>query len=71
MKLCSAAQFRCRACNLRFRSRQIRASLAEHSGEWLAKVRDPASGFISLRSTVTDIKGDSTVETINRAYGVS
>ena len=45
--------------------------LAEHSGEWLAKVRDPASGFISLRSTVTDIKGDSTVETINRAYGVS
>jgi hypothetical protein len=37
---------------------------------WLAKVRDPASGFVSLRSTVTDIKGDRTVETINRAYGI-
>jgi hypothetical protein len=44
--------------------------LAAHGGEWLAKVRDPASGFVSLRSTVTDIKGDSTVETINRAYGI-
>jgi hypothetical protein len=44
--------------------------LAGSGSEWLAKVRHPASGFISLRSTVTDIKGDSTVETINRAYGV-
>jgi len=44
--------------------------LAGQGGDWTAKVRDPASGFISLRSTVTDIKGDSTVETINRAYGV-
>ena len=47
-----------------------RARLVGSGGEWVAKVRDPASGFISLRSTVTDIKGDSTVETINRAYSV-
>ena len=40
-------------------------------GYWLATVHDPASGFVSLRCTVTDVKGNSTVETIVRAYGVS
>jgi hypothetical protein len=37
---------------------------------WLASVRDPAAGFVDLRSTVTDLRGNSTVETIYRAYGI-
>lgn len=37
----------------------------------LASVQDPASGFVSLRSTVTDVQGNSTVETIVRAYAIS
>ena len=44
--------------------------LTGHGSRWLAKVRDPASGFVSLRTTVTDINGDSSVETINRAYRI-
>jgi hypothetical protein len=42
-----------------------------HRTFWLAQVPDPASGYVALRSIVTDIKGDSTVETIYRAYGIS
>jgi len=38
---------------------------------WLARVRAVAPGFISLRSIVTDVRGDRTVETISRAYGIS
>jgi hypothetical protein len=42
-----------------------------HSGRsWLASVHDPASGYVSLRSTVIDTAGNSTVETIYRAYRV-
>ncbi|HET7015064.1 MAG TPA: hypothetical protein VFI65_14200 [Streptosporangiaceae bacterium] len=37
----------------------------------LARVKDPSAGFVTLRITVTDIHGDSTVETIDRAYGIS
>lgn len=36
---------------------------------WTAYVRDPASGFVSLRSEVTDTHGDTSTETIYRAYG--
>jgi hypothetical protein len=41
------------------------------SGYWTVVIPDPASGYVSLRSTVTDVRGDSTVETIYRAFGVS
>jgi hypothetical protein len=38
---------------------------------WTALIADPASGYVSLRSTVADVHGDRTVETIYRAYGIS
>lgn len=38
---------------------------------WLAEVHNPFSCFVSLRSIVTDVKGDRTVETIYRAYEVT
>jgi hypothetical protein len=42
-----------------------------HGSYWLAHVPAPASGaFVSLRSIVTDVHGDSTTETIIRAYRV-
>lgn len=40
------------------------------AGGWLAKVPNPFSGFVSLRSIVTDVRGDRTVETVYRAYEV-
>jgi hypothetical protein len=46
-------------------------ALAVHGRDWLARIADPASGFVSLRSTVTDVRGNSTVETIYQAYGIS
>lgn len=39
-------------------------------GYWAVTISDPAGGYVSLRARVTDVKGDSTVETIYRAYGV-
>jgi hypothetical protein len=47
-------------------------SAAPHSGGyWLAHVNDPAfDGYVSLRSVVTDVHGNSTTETIIRAYRV-
>jgi hypothetical protein len=38
---------------------------------WLANVRDPATGFVALRSIVTDVHGDRSVETIYRAYAIA
>lgn len=45
-------------------------SLVRHGSYWLAEIPDPATGFVSLRATVTDVQGDATVETVHRAYGV-
>ena len=42
-----------------------------HGTSWQATVTDPSGGYIALRSTVTDSAGDSTTETIYRAYAVS
>ncbi len=39
-------------------------------GYWRATVHDPAAGFVSLRSVVTDVHGDRTTQTIYRAYAV-
>jgi hypothetical protein len=48
----------------------LSASVRARRGYWLVTV--PSSGIaVSLRSTVTDVKGNSTVETIYNAYGVS
>lgn len=41
-----------------------------HGTSWHATVQDPASGFVSLRSTVTDSAGDRSTETIYRAYSI-
>jgi hypothetical protein len=38
---------------------------------WIARIPDPVNGQVSLRSTVTDVHGDSTTETIYQAYGIS
>ncbi|MEV5705314.1 S8 family peptidase [Actinoallomurus sp. NPDC052274] len=38
---------------------------------WIAKVSAPASGYVSLRATVTDQAGDSADQTVIRAYAVS
>jgi len=46
-------------------------SVTPHAGYWLAQVHDSASGYVSLRSVVTDSHGDSTTETIIRAYQVA
>jgi hypothetical protein len=37
---------------------------------WVAFAPAPAAGYVALRSTVTDIRGDSTVQTIYRAYQI-
>ncbi|WP_042369014.1 hypothetical protein [Streptacidiphilus neutrinimicus] len=39
-------------------------------GNWTAVVPDPASGAVSLRSTVTDTDGSSATTTVYRAYGI-
>src|SRR5262249_13178852 len=48
--------------------RKVRA--VRHKGSWLFAVRNPKSGFVSLRATVVSFSGDSSVETIYRAYGI-
>jgi hypothetical protein len=37
---------------------------------WLATVHDPSSGYVALRSAVTDTAGNSTVQTIYQAYAI-
>jgi hypothetical protein len=46
-------------------------TLVRRTGYWLATVPDPARGYVSLRSTVTDVRGDSTVQTIYRAFAIA
>lgn len=45
--------------------------LVRRGSYWLATVHDPASGYVSLRSMVTDAHGDSTTQIIYRAYAIS
>jgi len=45
--------------------------LTHRGSYWLATVPDPASGYVSLRSVVTDVHGDSTVQTIDRAFSIA
>jgi hypothetical protein len=46
-------------------------AVSRHGGNWLAVVHDPGSGFVALRSIVTDSHGDSTTQTIYRAYAIA
>lgn len=43
----------------------------QHRGTWQVSVPDPAAGYVSIRSIVTDIHGDSTEQTVYRAYGIA
>jgi hypothetical protein len=45
--------------------------ITRHGTTGLATVRDPASGDVALRSVVTDTHGDSTTQTIYRAYAIA
>ena len=46
-------------------------TLTRRGGYWLGTVPDPASGYVSLRSVVTDVHGDSSVQTVYRAFAVA
>jgi len=46
-------------------------AVSRHGGNWLAVVHDPASGYVALRSIVTDSHGDRTTQTIYRAYAIT
>jgi hypothetical protein len=48
-----------------------RVKVSRHGRNWLAVVHDPASGYVALRSIVTDSHGDSTTQTIYRAYAIA
>jgi hypothetical protein len=48
-----------------------RLRISRSGRNWLAIVHDPASGYVTLRSIVTDVQGDSTTETIYRAYAIA
>jgi hypothetical protein len=45
-------------------------TVTKHPGYWLATVHNPVGGFVALRSIVTDVHGDKTTETIQRAYEI-
>jgi len=68
----------------RYRLRTVRVQMSVNGGttwralrltrrgsDWLATVPDPATGYVSLRSVVTDVHGDSSVQTIYRAYAIA
>ncbi|MFE3163093.1 hypothetical protein [Streptomyces sp. NPDC059224] len=46
------------------------ATVKRAGSAWQASVRNPASGAVALRSEVTDSAGDSSVETVYRAYAI-
>ena len=43
---------------------------SKHKGFWTFAVHNPSSGFVTLRTTTVNIHGNSSVETIYRAYGI-
>ncbi|MFD0329384.1 hypothetical protein ACFQZC_17415 [Streptacidiphilus monticola] len=45
-------------------------SLRAVGGQWTAQVRNPASGAVTLRTTVVSASGDSATETVYRAWSV-
>ena len=55
----------------RWRHAGSSSTITRHGTSGLATVRDPASGSVALRSVVTDTHGDSTTQTIYRAYAIA
>jgi hypothetical protein len=45
-------------------------TLRRSGSEWTAAVRDPASGFVALRSIVVNTAGDSSTQTVYNAYAI-
>ena len=45
--------------------------ISRQGSGWLTSVPDPLTGYVALRSIVTDVHGDRTVQTIYRAYSVN
>ena len=48
-----------------------RLTLRRIGGYWQATIADPASGYVTIRSIVTDVHGDVTEQTVYRAYAVT
>jgi hypothetical protein len=46
------------------------AHVVRHLGYWMIQVRNPKSGYVSIRSITVNSAGDSSVQTIYRAYGI-
>jgi hypothetical protein len=46
------------------------AKVVRHRGYWTIPVRNPRSGYVSIRSTTVNTAGDSSVQTIYRAYRI-
>jgi hypothetical protein len=45
-------------------------ALRRTGASWTAAVRDPASGYVSLRSIVVNTAGDSSTQTVYKAYAI-
>jgi hypothetical protein len=45
-------------------------AVVKHKGFWTFVVPNPSSGFVTLRTTTVNRHGNSSVETIYRAYGI-
>ena len=45
-------------------------AVVRHKGFWTFAVPNPSSGFVTLRTMTVNIHGNSSVETIYRAYGI-
>ena len=47
-----------------------RAALSRQGNDWVATVRNPASGSVSLRAEASNSTGSTVRQTIIRAYAV-
>jgi hypothetical protein len=48
-----------------------RLTLRRIGSYWQTTIADPASGYVTIRSIVTDVHGDQTEQTVYRAYAVT
>jgi hypothetical protein len=48
-----------------------RLILRRLGSSWQASISDPESGYVAIRSVVTDVHGGQTEQTVYRAYGVT
>ena len=48
----------------------MRWRCAAPGASWTAEVRDPASGYVSLRSIVVNTAGDTSTQTVYKAYAI-